>query len=115
MLSDDERRELARIEESLTAEDHRLADAFRTGRRTGRQRRRWPVRALIGFGIMLLVVGLLTGTEELFLQGLLFGGAGVAWSRWRAWRGSAGPSAGAAGQPSPRPGGGSPPEWFRPV
>jgi hypothetical protein len=115
MLSDRERRELAMIEHGLRADDRRFVDAFRTARAArGRPQHRWPVRALIGFGILLVVVGLVTGADELFMQGLLYGGAGVAWSRWRARRAAAEPPGGGPRQPSPRPGP-RPPEGFRPV
>jgi hypothetical protein len=116
MLSDRERRELARIEQALAADDRRLAQAFGGRSVAARPRRRWPVRALIGFGVLLLVVGLLTGADGLFVQGLLFGGAGVLWARWRARHPAAGPSDDGGGQPasSPHPDG-SPPGWFRPV
>lgn len=115
MLSDRERRELAMIEQGLSADDGRFVDGFRTTRAArGRRQHRWPVRALIGFGILLVVVGLLTGAGGLFMQGLLFGGAGLGWSRWRARRAAAEPPGGDPEQPSPRPGQ-TPPEWFRPV
>jgi hypothetical protein len=114
MLNNRERRLLAMIEQGLSADDRRFVDAFRVGRAVGQRPPRWPIRALIGFGILLVVVGLLTGAGGLFMQGLLFGGAGVAWSRWRARRAAAEPPGGDPNQPSPRPGQ-IPPGWFRPV
>ena len=114
MLSDRERRELAMIEQGLSAGDRRFVDAFRTGQAARQGPPRWPVQALIGFGILLAVVGLVTGADGLFMQGLVFGAAGVAWSRWRARRAAAEPPGGDPDRPSPRPGQ-TPPGWFRPV
>jgi Protein of unknown function (DUF3040) len=84
MLNEREWRVLAMIEQGLRAEERRFAKAFDTGT-AGRKRRssRWPIRALVGFGILLVVLGLLASAGGLFLQGLLFGGTGVAWSRRR--------------------------------
>jgi Protein of unknown function (DUF3040) len=79
MLSDDERCELDLIEGGL-AGDRRLVDALATTRSA---RRRWPIRALVGFGILLVTIGILTGDGTLVLQGLLIGGAGAAWHWWR--------------------------------
>ena len=94
MLSDRERRELAMIERGLIAGDRRFVDDFRIGPAARREPPRWPVRALIGFGILLLVAGLMTAAAGLFIQGLVFGTAGVVWSRRRARR-VTGPPAGA--------------------
>ncbi len=104
MLSDHEQRELAMIKEGL-ADDRRLVEVLGGGRpvpsRTGR------IRALLGFGILLLAVGAACGDGRLFLEGLLVGGAGFAWSWWRrrraakaAGRGAAAPSRGLAGPPA---------------
>jgi Protein of unknown function (DUF3040) len=113
MLSDRERQQLADIERGLVAGDRRLATTFRSGAPPAE--RRWPVRALLGFGAFLLVVALLTGADGLFLQGLLCLGGGFAWRRWRTARSRdadrspvADPTRGA------RPDG-TPPGWFRPV
>jgi hypothetical protein len=119
MLSDRERRQLADIERELVADDRRLAASLRAGRtRPGRAPRRWLERALIGFGVLLLVVALLTSVASLFLQGLLFAGAGVLRWRWRLLRAAVDPPGGGPGggdaAPSPRPDG-SPPGWFRSV
>jgi len=118
MLSDRERRQLADIERALVADDRQLAASLRAGRtRPGRAPRRWPERALIGFGVLLVVVALLTSVGSLFLQGLLFGGAGVLRWRWRLQRPAIDPPGGPGGgeaAPSPRPDG-SPPGWFRSV
>jgi hypothetical protein len=106
MLSDREREQLAGIEQALVASDRRLAAAFSAGR--PRRERRWPLRALSGFGVLLLVVGLLTATEVLLLQGLLCLGGAYAWRRWR-------------GRRMDRPAGTDPARrapygwWFRPV
>jgi hypothetical protein len=86
MLSEYEQRELAAIEQGLAEEDRRLAASFRprgTGAATPWFRRRWMSRALLGFGVMLLVVGVLASADGLFVQGLLFGGGGVLWMRWQ--------------------------------
>jgi hypothetical protein len=83
MLSDGEREQLAAIERELLRSDRRLAATFSAGR--PRRERRWPLRALVGFGVLLVVVALLTATEVLLLQGLLCLGGAYAWRRWRAW------------------------------
>ena len=112
MLSDRERKQLAGIEQALAADDRRLAAALGPGAASGR---RWPVRALLGFGVFLLVVALLTGADELFLQGLLCLGGGYAWRRWRATRSrAADPSADADPARRAKPDG-TPPGGFRPV
>jgi Protein of unknown function (DUF3040) len=84
MLNDHERRELALIEEGLSAEGRRWDRAFVGGGRD--RRRRWLARGLLAFGILMLVVGLLAADAPLILQGLLTGGAAILWSRWRAHR-----------------------------
>jgi hypothetical protein len=112
MLNDRERQQLADIEQALAA-DRRLAASFRSGAPPAG--RRWPVRALLGFGAFLLVVALLTGSDGLFLQGLLCLGGGFAWRHWRATR-SRGTGGSTAADPArdTRPDG-TPPGWFRPV
>jgi hypothetical protein len=114
MLNDRERRVLAMIEQGLRADECRFVDALRTSR-AGRARRqhRWPIRALVGFGILLVVVGLLTAAGGLFMQGLLFGAAGVAWSRWRTRRAAVAPPGRGPDQSIPRPGQ-TPPGWWFP-
>jgi hypothetical protein len=112
MLSDRERKQLADIEQALAADDRRLAATLGPGAAGGR---RWPVRALLGFGVFLLVVALLTGADGLYLQGLLCLGGGFAWLRWRATRSRAGnPSADADPARRAKPDG-TPPGGFRPV
>jgi hypothetical protein len=108
MLSDREQRELARIEESLRAEDKHFAMGLRKGPRIDRTRR-WPSRALLGFGIALIVIGALTSAESLILQGILFTGIGVAWIRWQIARAAraAGPG-GLPARPAGRPDGPTP-------
>ena len=83
MLSDRERQELALIEEGLRAEDRRFADAFRSGPRA-RRARRWPARALLAFGVFVVVVGVLTSTATLVIQGIVCVGGGIGWMRWQA-------------------------------
>ena len=83
MLSDRERHELALIEEGLRAEDRRFADGFQAGPPV-RPARRWPARALLVFGAVVLAVGVLTSAEMLVMQGLVCIGGGVAWLRWQA-------------------------------
>jgi Protein of unknown function (DUF3040) len=117
MLSDHERRVLASIERGLTDEDRRFAESFGSGRpRAAGRRRRWPIRGLIGFGLLLIVVGLITGTDGLFTQGLLFGGAAILWARWRAKHPLGGTEGGQSNTrrlpPRPDP---SPPGWFRQI
>ena len=98
MLSDHEQRELAMIKEGL-ADDRRLVEVL-GGDGPGPSRRRW-IRALVGFGILLLAVGTVCGDGRLVLEGLLIGSAGIAWSRWRRWR-AAKAARRPAAAPSPR-------------
>jgi hypothetical protein len=112
MLSDREREQLAGIEQALVAGDRRLAATLRSG---PARERRWPVRALLGFGVFLLVVALLTGADGLFLQGLLCLGGGYAWRRWRVARSrGADPSTVADPARGAKPDG-TPPGWISPV
>lgn len=113
MLSDREREELAAIEQRLTAGDGRLAAAFRSGAPPAE--RRWPIRALLGFGAFLLVIALLTGADGLFLQGLLCLGAGFGWRHWRTVRARDAGGSTAAGPPRGARPDGTPPGWFRSV
>jgi hypothetical protein len=113
MLSEREQRELQRIEEGLRAEDKRFGRGLRKGPRIDRTRR-WPARALLGFGIALIVIGALTSAESLVLEGILFTGIAVAWIRWLAVRaartsGPGGSPVRPAGRPDgPPPGHGQP-------
>jgi Flp pilus assembly protein TadB len=114
MLSDRERRELALIEQGLLADDRRFGDGFGPGRAPAGPRR-WPARLLVGFGVAVLVISVLTGAGELFVQGLAFAAGGIVWIRWQARRAAAGRSHGPSSGPGTRPRRGTPPEWFRPV
>lgn len=111
MLSDGEREQLAAIERELVRSDRRLAATFSAG--SPRPERRWPLRALVGFGVLLVVVALLTATEGLLVQGLLCLGGAYAWHRWRERRpsGSADRWTGTDPTRRTRPDG----WWFRPV
>ena len=113
MLSDREREQLAGIEQALVTDDRRLAATFRTG--TPPRERRWPLRALAGFGVFLLVIAVLTATDGLFLQGLLCLAIWYGWRRWRAARARAGTRSGVADPEHPARPDGTPPGWFRPV
>jgi hypothetical protein len=108
MLSDREQRELARIEEGLRADDRHFSEGLRKGPRIDRTRR-WPARSLLGFGILLIVIGALTSAESLILEGILFTGIGIAWVRWQLVRAAraAGPG-GTPARPAGRPDGPTP-------
>jgi len=112
MLSDREREQLAAIEQSLMADDRRLAASLSAV--PVRRERRWPQRALLGFGVFLLVIAVLTGADGLFLQGLLCIGGWFGWRRWQARRR---PDTDPAVNDPPRGArpDGTPPGWFRPV
>jgi Protein of unknown function (DUF3040) len=85
MLSDREQQELQRIEEALKADDKRFAQGLRRGPRIDKTRR-WPARALLGFGITLIVIGALTSAAPLILEGILFTGIATGWIRWQTVR-----------------------------
>ena len=89
MLSDHERQELAQIETRL-ADDRRLAGVLGAGRTA--RRRRWPVRALIVFGILLLVLGILADDGTLALEGTVISTVGFIWYYLRSRRPAAGPT-----------------------
>lgn len=108
MLSDREQQELQRIEEALKADDKRFAQGLRRGPRIDRTRR-WPVRALLGFGITLIVIGALTSAAPLILEGILFTGIAVAWIRWQTVRAARAKGNGPPVRPDgPAPGFGQP-------
>jgi hypothetical protein len=114
MLNEREQRVLAMIEQGLRADERRFVEAFHAAAtRRDPRRYRWPYRAVLAFGILLVVVGLLTASGGLFIQGLLFGAVGVAWSRWRKGRAAAKPRGGDPERPSLRPGQSPPGWWFR--
>jgi Protein of unknown function (DUF3040) len=84
MLSEYERRQLALIEKGFADEDQRLVAALDPKPAgTPWTRRRWMARALLGFGIALLVLGMLTAADGLFMQGLVLGGIGGYWLHWQ--------------------------------
>jgi hypothetical protein len=87
MLSEYERRELALIEQGLAEDDRRLVESFlpelMRPERTPWSRRRWMSRAVLGFGVALMVLGVLTSADGLFMQGVLFAGGGFLWLRWQ--------------------------------
>jgi len=107
MLSDREQQELQRIEEALKADDNRFAHGLRRGPRFDKTRR-WPARALLGFGIALIVIGALTSAAPLILEGILFTGIGVAWIRWQAVRAGRANGNGRPVRPAGRPDGPNP-------
>ncbi len=107
MLSDREQQELQRIEEALKADDKRFAHGLRRGPRIDKTRR-WPARALLGFGIALIVIGALTSATPLTLEGILFTGIGVAWIRWQAVRAGRANGNGRPVRPAGRPDGPNP-------
>jgi hypothetical protein len=113
MLSDREREQLAGIERALVAEDRRLAATLGTA--APARERRWLPRALLGFGVFLLVVAVLTGADGLFLQGVLCVAGAYVWRRWRTARARAAARGPVADPPRGAKPGGSPPGWFRPV
>ena len=111
MLSDHEQRELTLIEHGLAADDRRFVRALQRRRLAGP--RRWPSRVIVGFGVLVLVVGLVAGADTvLVLQGLLITGTGVVWSRWRVRRTGAEPGGGDSTRPNPHSAG-PPSKWFR--
>jgi len=113
MLSDREREQLAGIERALVAEDRRLAATL--GSAAPARERRWLPRALLAFGVFLLVVAVLTGADGLFVQGVLCVAGAYAWRRWRTARARAVARGPVADRPRGAKPGGKPPGWFRPV
>jgi hypothetical protein len=97
MLSDHERQELAQIETGL-ADDRRLAGVLGAGRAA--RRRRWPIRALIIFGIVLLVLGVLADDGTLALEGVVICTGGFIWYYLRSRRSAAAPTG--SEHPAPR-------------
>ena len=77
MLSNYERRELARIEQALREdpdwrEPHGLAARHPWWRR-------WGIRLLSGFSVFLMLIGIITTDGNLLLQGVLMMGASCGW------------------------------------
>lgn len=107
MLSDREQQELQRIEEALKADGKRFGQGLRRGPRIDKTRR-WPVRALLGFGITLIVIGALTSAAPLILEGILFTGIAIAWIRWQTVRAARANGDGRPVRPAGRPDGPTP-------
>jgi hypothetical protein len=76
MLSNHERRELARIEQGLREDPD-----WREPRGMGRTPwwRRWGIRLLAGFSVFLMMIGVVTTDGDLLLQGVLMMGASCGW------------------------------------
>jgi Protein of unknown function (DUF3040) len=77
MLSNHERRELARIEQGLREDPEWHEPPGMTGPTTWW--RRWGFRLLVGFASLVLVIGVVTNTGDLLLQGVLMMGAACGW------------------------------------
>jgi Flp pilus assembly protein TadB len=77
MLSNEERRELARIEQALREDpdwrEPRGAAASSTWWR------RWGIRVLAAFSGLVMLVGVVTTTGDLLLEGVLLMGAACCW------------------------------------
>ena len=83
MLSKHERHQLDLIEEGLRQDPEWRGLRDRAG---GSWQRPLVLRALVGFAVLLMVIGVLTGTGELFVQGLLIAGVpGGLWLWKRVW------------------------------
>ena len=77
MLSNHERRELARIEQGLREDPSwREPVALPVGSTWWR---RWGLRLLIGFAGLVMAIGVLTTAGRLLLQGVLMMGAACGW------------------------------------
>ena len=77
MLSNHERRELARIEQGLREDPSWREPPDRPVGSTWW--RRWGLRLLIGFAGLVLTIGVLTTAGGLLLQGVLMMGAACGW------------------------------------
>jgi hypothetical protein len=77
MLSNHERRELARIEQSLREDPDWREPRSLPGPTAWW--RRWGLQLLIGFAGFVMVIGVLTTTGGLLLQGVLMMGAACGW------------------------------------
>jgi Protein of unknown function (DUF3040) len=77
MLSNHERRELARIEQGLREDPEWREPQGLTGRTVWW--RRWGLQLLIGFAGFVMVMGVITTAGELLLQSVLMMGAACGW------------------------------------
>ena len=77
MLSNHERRELARIEQALR-EDPEWREPHGMPARSPWWRL-WGIRLLSGFSVFLMMIGVVTTDGDLLLQGVLMMGAACGW------------------------------------
>lgn len=77
MLSNHERRELARIEQGLRDDPSWREPRGLTGGATWWHR--WGLRVLIAFSGLVMTIGVITTAGELLLQGVLMMGAACGW------------------------------------
>lgn len=77
MLSNHERRELARIEQGLREDPDWREPHGMVGRIPWW--RRWGIRLLSGFAVFLMLLGVITTDGDLLLQGVLMMGAACGW------------------------------------
>jgi hypothetical protein len=79
MLSNREERELALLEQALLAD----RDCRRTVRKMDRRsvRRLWKFQAALGFGVFVLIAGMVLDSEAIAAEGFVIGFlAGLAWA-----------------------------------
>jgi len=80
VLSQQDRRRLAAIEAEVRAEDLLFAESLRWGRpRRPRGDQRWPFQLVLGFGVLLFLLGLGNAVLSLIIVGAVIAIAG--------WRG----------------------------
>jgi len=85
VLNDHERYVLASIEHELYDDDPEFAHAFRAGRCPRVRRvRHWPSLPLTAAGLAMIVTGLPSHVDPLFMEGFVIGLAGVGYGRWHA-------------------------------
>jgi len=85
VLNDHERFVLASIEHELYDDDPEFANAFRAGRCPRVRRvRHWPSLLLTAAGLAMIVFGLLSRVDPLFMEGFVIGLAGFGYGRWHA-------------------------------
>lgn len=77
MLSNHERRELARIEQALREDPEWREPPPMPGR--GTWWHRWGLRLLIGFAGLVMTIGVVTTDGDLLLQGVLMMGLSCVW------------------------------------